>query len=322
MVVHDARNGSCATSTYVRTGRSVVLVSVMCVVACGGRSRSEHETTSSGGTGGATGGTAGSIVVGSGAATTGGAPTYSVCSRWISDYVASPKGECEGLDFVCLPGSAVFVDDCGCGCESTPFHERKGTLWTDAIADACNGPSGPLTLFESSPEQLILGENAVYVRVERVRGTVVDGWAVDKRTGAVSLAPPWEELMNAPGVVVSGPLRLEVNGVSYSQSSNGMLVAEVGDERRSLFRLPGYEPAFIVVGTELYSSSYDGGLHHGYVDPVVPPALVEQRGVLDDDDPYPVIVAADEDAIYWTAGPFSDAQVTDGDPSMLYRTCR
>jgi hypothetical protein len=299
----------------------MILGGALLVAACGGRSRNEHEGPQAGGTSGATGGTAGTLVMGSGAATTGGTRGYSHCGRLLPDYLASTM-ECGNLDFVCAPGSAVFVDDCGCGCESTPFHEGTGTLWTDTIPDACNGPSGPLALFESSPEQLILGENAVYVRVERVRGTVVDGWAIDKRTGAVSMAPPWAELVNAPGAVVSGRQPIEVAGVEYSQATNGMLVAEAGDETRQLFELPGYGPAFIVIGTELYSSSYDGGLHHGLVDPIVVPRLVEQRGELDDDDPYPVIVAADEDAIYWTAGPFSNVQVTDGDPSMLYRTCR
>jgi hypothetical protein len=260
--------------------------------------------------------------MGSGAAATGGSQSYSECSHVVSDYVASSMSECESVTFLCAPGSAAFVDDCGCGCESSPFHEKKGTLWTDAIPDACNGPHGPLALFESSPEQLILGENAVYVRVERVRGTVIDGFAIDKRTGAVSLAPPWAELANAPGVIVSGPEPLEVDGVRYSQAINGMLVAESAGETRQLFELPGYGPAFIVAGSELYSSSYDGGLHYGLVNPVVAPRLVEQRGVLDDDDPYSIIVAADDDAIYWTAGPFSDVQVTDADPSMLYRTCR
>jgi hypothetical protein len=300
----------------------VVLGGLLLVAACGGRSRNESEMPTTGGRGGTTAGTAGSVVIGSGAATTGGMRGYSECGRLVPDYLASSTVQCGNLDFVCAPGSAVFIDDCGCGCESTPFHESTGTLWTDTIPNACNGPSGPLALFEGPAEQLILGENAVYVRVKRFGGSVVDGWAIDKRTSAVSLAPPWAELVNAPGAVVSGPQPIEVAGVKYSQMTNGMLVADTGDETRQLFELPGYLPVFIVIGRELYSSSYDGGLHHGRVDPLVLPKLIEQRGELDDDDPYPVIVAADEDAIYWTAGPFSDVQVTDGDPSMLYRTCR
>jgi hypothetical protein len=224
----------------------VVLGGVLLVAACGGRSRNESELPSTGGRSGATAGTAGSVVIGSGAATTGGTGGYSKCGRLVPDYLAR-----------------------------------------STIPDACNGPSGPLALFESSPEQLILGENAAYVRVERFPGTVVDGWAIDTRTGAVSLAPPWAELVNAPGVVVSGPQPIEVAGVKYSRATNGMLVAGAGDETRQLFELPGYEPAFIVVATELYSSSYDGGLHRGLVDPVVLPELIEQRGELDDDDHIP-----------------------------------
>jgi hypothetical protein len=294
-----------------------MLAGALLAAACGGRSRSEYEL-GSGGTGGATAGTAGSMAAGNGAGAAGGTRS---CPHLSTDYLGDGT-DCRSFDFSCESGSAAFVDDCGCGCESTPFHEQAGTLWTDTIPNACNGPSGPLALFESSPLHLIVGEDAIYVRVERVRGTVVDDWEIDKRTGAVSLAPPWAELMNAPGVVVSGPEPLEVNGVRYSQSISGVLVAEAGSVTRELFELPGYGAAFIVLGRELYSTSYDGGLHHGFVDPIVVPELIEQRGVLDDDDPYPIIVAADADAIYWTAGPFSDLQVTDDDPAMLYRTCR
>lgn len=261
--------------------------------------------------------------MGSGAGPSSGGSTATPCGRRVVDYLAASPAECADFTFLCAPCSAVFVDDCGCGCTSTPFHEgSRGTPATDTVPDACNGPSGPLALFESSPEQLLLGENEVFVRVERHRGRSIDAWAIDKRTGAVSLAPPWEQLANAAGAVVSGPEPLEVGGVVYSQTSGGALTAASGGEARLLFELPGYGPAFIVIGAELYTSSYDGTLFHGRVDPVVPPVVLEERGELDDDDPYPVIVAADEDAVYWTAGPFSDVQVTDGDPAMLYRTCR
>jgi hypothetical protein len=101
-----------------------------------------------------------------------------------------------------------------------------------------------------------------------------------------------------------------------------MLMAKSGGEGRELFQLPGYRPKFIVVGKEVYSAAYEGALFRGLLEPPSAPRLVEQRGELDDDDPYPVIVSADQDAIYWTAGPYTDGQVTDGDPSMLYRTCR
>jgi hypothetical protein len=289
----------------------VVVISLALAAACGGRSRIENEPVSVGGAAGS----------GGGAGSSGGSmPT--TCSHAVADYLARSTAECESRAFVCTPGSATFVDDCGCGCEAAPFHESMGTLFRDTVRDACNGPSGPLALFESPPGQLKLGETAVYVRVERFRGSTIDGFAIDKRTGAVSLAPPWAELTNAPGTVVSYPEPLQVNGVAYSLEPNGMLVVDDGGKTQEIFEIPGYQPAFVVIDTEVYSASYEGALFLALLDPTVWPELVEQRGELDDDDPYPVIVAADQDAVYWTAGPFSDGQVTDGDPSMLYRTCR
>jgi hypothetical protein len=241
----------------------------------------------------------------------------------VADYLAQSSMTCESLDFACTPGSAIFIDDCGCGCDSSPFQESPGTIATDTVSDACNGPSGPFALFETPPQHLIIGENTVHVRVgRRGDGAQVSDWAIDKRTGAVSLGPPWEGLTNAAGTVVSGPEPLESDGVVYSRSSTGMLTAEADGEVRELFQLPGYGPKFIVIGVDVYTASYDGALSHGVVEPLFPPELVERRGELDDDDPYPVIVGADRDAIYWTAGPYTDGQVTDGDPSMLYRTCR
>jgi hypothetical protein len=298
----------------------VVVMSLALVLACGGRSRSEHQTATSGGAPGS-GGTTGGVMTGGGAASSGG-KIAATCSHTTESYLASSTAECQSDGFLCAEGSAIFVDDCGCGCEVTPFHESQGTVFQDRVRDACNGPSGPLALFESPVEQLKLGETAVFVRVERFRGTTVDGWAIDKRTGQVSLAPPWAELKNAQGTVVSGPRTVTIDGVIYSLGENGMLVAYDGSEAKELFELPGYLPEFIVTGAEVFSASYDGALYHARLDPIVLPELVEQRGELDDDDPYPVIVAADQDAVYWTAGPFSDGQVTDGDPSMLYRTCR
>ncbi len=38
------------------------------------------------------------------------------------DYNFSPE-ECEDIDFGCPPGTVRFDDDCGCGCEGTPFPE-------------------------------------------------------------------------------------------------------------------------------------------------------------------------------------------------------
>jgi hypothetical protein len=260
-------------------------------------------------------------MMGGGAASSGG-NMPATCGRKVTDYLARSTAECGSRAFVCTPDSAVFMDDCGCGCEATPFHESGGTVFKDTVRDACNGPSGPLVLFESSPEQLKVGENAVYVRVERFDGSTIDGWAIDKRTGAVSLAPPWAELTNAKGTVVSSPRPIEVDGVAYSMEPSGMLVMDKGGGLERLFEIPGYQPKFIVIDTEVYSTSYEGALFRGLLDPFTLPELVEQRGELDDDDSFPLIIAADQDAVYWTGGPFSDAQVSDGDATMLYRTCR
>lgn len=315
-MVHAVRNGSYATFTHVGHVRGVILSSVLALVACGGRSRSEHEMASFAGTGNAPGMTSGGT---GGANSSAGGKTPGSCGRQVADYVAA---ECAGATLVCAPGFAVFADDCGCGCDAAPFSESDGTVATDTSPDACNGPSGPFALFETSPHHMIIGEDTVYVQVERRGGRVHDTWAIDKRTRAASIGTGWDGLSNAPGAIVSGPEPLESDGVTYRSSPAGMLTAEAGGETRVLFELPGYDPAFVVAGADVYTTSYDGELLHGRVDPIVPPELVERRGKLDDDDPYPIIVGVDRDAVYWTAGPYTDGQVTDGDPAMLYRTCR
>lgn len=294
----------------------MILPSLLALVACGGRSRSQHEMANFGGTGNAPGVTSGG---GGGTNSTGGGKVPGSCGRRVTDYVAA---ECAGAELGCAPGSAVFADDCGCGCDPSAFLETEGAVATNTIPGACNGPSGPFALFETSPHRLIIGEDAVYVQVERRSGRLQDTWAIDKRTGAISLGSGWDGLSNAPGAIVSGPEPLESDGVIYRSSPTGMLTAEAGGEVRVLFELPGYDPAFVVAGADIYTASYDGALFHGRVSPVVLPELVERRGELDDDDPYPVIVGVDRDAVYWTAGPYTDGRVTDGDPSMLYRTCR
>src|SRR5688572_28185957 len=90
---------------------------------------------SSGGTGGATGGTfmtgTGGTTGGTFMAGRGGGTRIEGCRRVAEDYVARTEAECLSVSFRCPAALAIFVDDCGCGCDRTPFEDpsEEGTIY-------------------------------------------------------------------------------------------------------------------------------------------------------------------------------------------------
>jgi hypothetical protein len=319
-VAARVRNGSTWYASRVGRTWSAISSFALLLAACGGRSHGAADDDAP------TGG------VGSGGSAsqpppaTGGTTFASDCDHVEGDYVARTPEACASAGLTCGPGTAVFADACGCGCDSAPFDDSWGTFFEQESPEECGGPSGPFATLQATPERLVIGTDAVFVWVTRpvLRGTT-DVWAIDKRTGAVSLVPdgaPMPE--SAPGSIVSETDTIEREGVGWYVTHDGIVVEETSAGFQSLFRLPVAAAfyAIIVIDSEVYVTTTKGALFRGVAgSPDQNAVLVEQRGNMDADD-YALILGADADAIYWLAGPFSDARIQDRDPLTLYRTCR
>jgi hypothetical protein len=286
------------------------------LVACGGRARRATDDDTAG-----TGGTANERPP-----ATGGTTFAPHCDHAEADYFARTPDACAGAALTCGTGTAVFVDECGCGCDSAPFDDSWGTFYEQGSLDACGGPAGPFAVLEATPERLVIGDDAVFAWVTRpvLRGAT-DVWAIDKRTGAVSLLPEGSpEPESAPGVVVSSEATFESDGLGYYVTFDGIVVGQTEAGFEALFRLPEMSDSYAlaVAGSDVYVTTTRGALFRGAAGvPAQEPVLVDQRGTMDGDD-YTLMLGVDDDAVYWLAGPFSDARIQDTDPLTLYRTCR